>query len=94
VRGRQYPLLALFAARTDDGCADAPNVSGISEQLHWKGLRESRIQIVPGRAPSMEVLGVEGVTDQAELAQLMTFQWGPVRVGDTAPVSTAGAWRY
>lgn len=48
----------------------------------------------PGRAPTMEVLGVEGMTDRAELAQLMTFQWGPVRVGDTAPVSTAGAWRY
>jgi hypothetical protein len=48
----------------------------------------------PGRAPTMEILGVEGMTDRAELAQLMTFECGPVRVGDTAPVSTAGAWRY
>ena len=72
---------------------DAPNVSGISEQLPWKGLREALIQMFPGRAPTMAVLGVEGVTDQAELAQLMAFEWGPVRVGDTALVSTAGAWR-
>lgn len=75
------------------GYADAPNVSGISEQLPWKALREALIQMFPGRSPTMAVLGVDGVTDQAELAQLMAFEWGPVQVGDTALVSTAGAWR-
>lgn len=75
------------------GYADAPNVSGIAEQLPWKALRDALIQMFPGRAPTMAVLGVEGTTDQAELAQLMAFDWGPVRVGDTALVSTADAWR-
>jgi hypothetical protein len=75
------------------GYADAPNVSGIAEQLPWEALREALIQMFPDRAPTMAVLGAEGVTDQAELAQLTAFEWGPVRVGDTALVSTAGAWR-
>jgi hypothetical protein len=75
------------------GYADAPNVSGIAEQLPWKALREALIQMFPDRAPTMAVLGAEGMTDQAELAQLMAFEWGPVRVGDTALVSTADAWR-
>ena len=75
------------------GYAGAPNVSGIAEQLPWTGLREGLIQMFPGRAVTMAVLGVEGLTDRAELAQLTAFDWGPVRIGDTALVSTAGAWR-
>jgi hypothetical protein len=75
------------------GYTDAPNVSGIAEQLPWKALQEALIPMFPGRAPTMAVLGIEGATDQAELAQLMAFDWGPVQVGDTALVSTADAWR-
>lgn len=75
------------------GFTDAPNVSGISEQLPWAAIQDALGQVFPGQAATMAVLGVDGETDQAELSQLRAFDWGPVTVGETALVTTAGAWR-
>lgn len=94
--GREQPRIlyvSIDRPPADYGYADAPNVSGIAEQLPWKALRENLIQLFPGRESTMAILGVDGVTDRAELAQLTAFDWGPVRVGETALVATADAWR-
>lgn len=94
--GREQPrvlYVSIDRPPADYGYTGANNVSGIGEQLPWTGLREGLIQIFPNRTATMAVLGADGETNRAGLAQLMAFDWGPIRIGDTALVSTADAWR-
>jgi len=76
------------------GYAGAPNVSGIAEQLPWAAIRDALVTMFPGRAVTLSVIGVDGPTGRAEVAQLTAFAgWGGVRIDEPALVSTAGAWR-
>jgi hypothetical protein len=75
------------------GYPNAPNVSGIAEQLPWEAVRDAVTDLFPGRSATMAVVGIDNETDRAELAQLEAFDWGPVTIGKTALVSTAPEWR-
>jgi hypothetical protein len=76
------------------GYTGASNVSGIAEQMPWAAIRDALIQLFPGRAVRLSVVGVDSPTDQAEVAQLTAFDdWGPVEIGKPTLVSSAGAWR-
>ena len=75
------------------GYTNAPNVSGIAEQLPWEAVRDAVTDLFPGRSATMAVVGIDNETDRAELAQLEAFDWGPVTIGMTALVSTAPEWR-
>jgi hypothetical protein len=75
------------------GYAGAPNVSGIAEELPWQAMRDVFPQLFPGRPVTLAVIGVDGATDQATLAQLRAADWGPATVASAALVSTAEAWR-
>jgi hypothetical protein len=89
-------ILYVSIDRTPDfyGYSGAPNVSGIAEQLPWPAIRDALGVMFPGRAVRLSVVGVEGPTDRAEVAQLTAFDgWGSVRVDEPELVSTAGAWR-
>jgi hypothetical protein len=94
--GRESPRILYVSIDQSPAAFDyvgAPNVSGIAEQLPWAAVRDAVMDIFPGRSPTMAVIGVDTETDRAEVAQLEAFDWGPVTVGATALVSTAGAWR-
>lgn len=94
--GRDRPrILYLSIDRPPDfyGYAGAPNVSGIAEQLPWNAIRDGLVALFGPRPVSLAAIGVDGVTDQATLAQMRAFDWGPSRVGPTALVSTAQDWR-
>ncbi|MGI9123292.1 MAG: hypothetical protein ACR2JM_00865 [Mycobacterium sp.] len=71
----------------------APNVSGIAERMPWTAVRDALLLIFPGHAPTVSVLGVDSLTEQAELAQIKAADWGPVRIGEASLVTTGGAWR-
>jgi hypothetical protein len=76
------------------GYTGASNVSGIAEQMPWEAIRDALIQMFPGRTVRLPVVGVDGPTDRAVLAQLKAFDgWGPIMIGEPALVSTAGEWR-
>ncbi len=95
--GRDEPRIlyvSIDRAPAAYGYAGAPNVSGIAEQMPWSAIRDALIQMFPGRAVRLPVVGVDGPTDRAEVAQLKAFAgWGPITIGEPALVSTAGAWR-
>ena len=94
--GRESPRILYVSIDQSPAAFDyvgAPNISGIAEQLPWAAVRDAVMDIFPGRSPTMAVIGVDTETDRAEAAQLEAFDWGPVTVGATALVSTAGAWR-
>lgn len=94
--GRQVPRIlyvSLDRAPSDYGYADAPNVSGIAERLPFPAIRDMITTLAPGARPSVSILGVAGVTGRAEMAQALAADWGPLRIGDTRLVSTAGSWR-
>ncbi len=71
----------------------APNVSGIAEQLPWTAIRDAVTQLYPGPKRTVALIGVDTATGRAEMAQAHEFDWGPVTLGGTALVSTAGEWR-
>lgn len=75
------------------GYTNAPNVSGIAEQLPWEAVRDAVTDLFSGRSATVAVVGIDNETDRAELAQLEAFDWGPVTIGKTALVSTAPEWR-
>lgn len=77
----------------DFGYTDAGNVSGISEQLPYGGVRDAVTAIFPGRTPRLAVIGVDSTTGRAELAQVQAFEWGPIQLGEQELVSTAPKWR-
>ncbi|MBU3750784.1 MAG: hypothetical protein FGM52_10075 [Mycobacterium sp.] len=94
--GRDRPrILYVSIDRPPDfyGYAGAPNVSGIAEKLPWNAIRDGLEVLFAGRPVTLAALGVDGATDQATLAQLKAFDWGPASLGPTALVSTADAWR-
>lgn len=95
--GRTAPhilYLSIDQPPSSYGYANAPNVSGIAEELPWTAIRDALIQLFPGRPVTLPVVGVDSPTDRAGVAQLKAFRdWGPVKVGDPELVSTAGAWR-
>lgn len=76
------------------GYSGAQNVSGISEQLPLAAIRDTLVAMFPGRAVTLSVIGVDGPTAQAEVAQVTAFaDWAGVRVERPTLVSTAGVWR-
>lgn len=75
------------------GYSGASNVSGLSEELPWHAVRDAVTDLFPGRMPSLAVIGVNNSTGQAEMNQVRDFDWGPVRLTDTALVSAAPEWR-
>lgn len=76
------------------GYTGASNVSGIAEQMPWAAIRDALVQLFPGRPVRLPVIGVDGPSDRAEVAQLKAFgDWGPVTIGEPTLVSSAGAWR-
>lgn len=95
--GRKEPrILYVSIDQPPDayGYAGAPNVSGIAEQMPLAAIRDALIQMFPGRAIRVPVVGVDGPTDRAEAAQLRAFgAWGPVTIEEPALVSTAAGWR-
>ena len=94
--GRENPRIlyvSIDRSPADYGYAGASNVSGISEHMPWKALRESLSQLFPDRPVSLAALGTDSDTGRAELAQFQAFDWGPIAVGPAALVSTADAWR-
>lgn len=94
--GRNSPRIlyvSLDLPPAEYGYDGAPNVSGLAEQLPWQAIRDAVTGLFPGRAPSLAVIGVDNATGQAEMNQVKAFDWGPLRLGDAALVSTAGEWR-
>ncbi len=94
--GRTTPRIlyvSLNRPPADLGYAGAPNVSGVSERLPFAAISDAVRTLFPGRAPTVSVIGVDGPTGQAEMAQVREFDWGTIRLAGTALVSTAGAWR-
>ena len=92
-RERRILYVSLDRSPSDYGYTDAPNASGIAEQLPWPAIRDAVIDLLPDRSPRLTVIGVDNPTGRAELAQVQSFDWGPVRIGDASLVSTAQQWR-
>lgn len=92
-RERRILYVSLDRSPSDYGYTGAPNASGISEQLPWPAIRDAVIDLMPDRGPRLAVIGVDSPTGRAELAQVQSFDWGPVRIGDSLLVSTAQQWR-
>lgn len=90
---RRILYVSLDRSPTDYGYTGAPNASGISEQLPWNAIRDAVVELVPRRNPRLTVIGVDNPTGRAELAQVRSFDWGPVQIGDTSLVSTAHQWQ-
>jgi hypothetical protein len=94
--GRERPrILYVSIDRPPEfyGYGGAPNVSGIAEQLPWNAIRDSLVGLFGPRPVRLAAIGVDGVTDEATLAQMTAFDWGSATIGPTALVSTAEAWR-
>lgn len=94
--GRESPRIlyvSLDRPPADFGYVGAANVSGIAEQLPFKAVRDAVVALLPGRAPTASVIGVDSVTGRAEMAQVRDFDWGPVTVTDSDLASTADDWR-
>ncbi len=94
--GRDDPrILYVSIDRPPDfyGYAGAANVSGIAEQLPWSAIRDSLVPLFAGRPVTLAAVGVDGVTDEATLAQMKAFDWGSATLGPTALVATAEDWR-
>lgn len=94
--GRATPRIlyvSLDHAPADYGYAAAPNVSGIAEHLPFAAIRDLITTLAPGVRPGVSVIGVEGVTGSAEMAQARAADWGQILIGDTRLVSTAESWR-
>jgi hypothetical protein len=94
--GRAQPRIlyvSLDRPPAEYGYPGAPNVSGIAETLPFAAIRDAAVTLFPGHAPSVSVIGVDGITGQAELAQARAFDWGPMKVQAVQLVSTARAWR-
>lgn len=75
------------------GYAGAVNVSGISERLPFAAIRDAVASAFPDRKTVLSIVGVDGVTGRAEMAQARAFDWGPLELGATQLASTAGQWR-
>ena len=88
-------ILYVSIDRSPDfyGYAGAANTSGIAEQLPWSAIRDSLVPLFAGRPVTLAAVGVDGVTDEATLAQMKAFDWGSATLGSVALVSTAEAWR-
>ena len=94
--GRDDPrILYVSIDRSPDfyGYAGAANASGIAEQLPWSAIRDSLVPLFAGRPVTLAAVGVDGVTDEATLAQMKAFDWGSATLGPVALVATAEAWR-
>jgi hypothetical protein len=94
--GRTDPRIlyvSLDRPPADYGYAGAPNVSGIAERLPFGAVADAIAALFPGAAPAVSILGVDGVTGRAELAQALAHDWGPLRVDRSALAATAGQWR-
>lgn len=94
--GRQDPrvlYVALDRPPADYGYVGAPNVSGIAERLPFNGVRDAVTTLFPGRRPTVSIIGVDSITGRAELAQVQSFDWGPVVLKSTQLVTTGSAWR-
>lgn len=94
--GRQDPrilYLALDRPPADYGYVGVPNVSGIAERLPFNGVRDAITTLFPGRRPTVSIIGVDSITGRAEMAQVQSFDWGPVELTSTRLVATGGAWR-
>jgi len=94
--GRERPRIlyvSLNRPPEDLGYAGAANVSGIAEQLPLAAVRDVVTDLLPGRTPTLAVIGVDNETGRAEMAQVWEFDWSPLVVGHAALVATAEDWR-
>lgn len=94
--GRREPRIlyvSLDRPPADYGYRGAANVSGISERLPFAAIKDALATLFPGRALTLSIIGVDGVTGRAEMAQARAQDWGPVTIGAAQLVSTASGWR-
>ncbi|MGI9162410.1 MAG: hypothetical protein ACR2JI_05740 [Mycobacterium sp.] len=94
--GRKTPRIlyvAIDRPPADYGYPGAPNVSGIANNRPWAAVRDAVATMFADRPATMAVIGAKSEAGEAQLAQISTFDWGPVRLGRSALVSTAPAWR-
>jgi hypothetical protein len=94
--GRKSPRIlyvSLNRPPSDLGYVGAANVSGIAEQLPLAAVRDAVMDLFPGRAPTVAVIGVDNETGSAEMAQVRAFGWSPLSVDEAALVATADDWR-
>lgn len=85
--------LSLDRPPADYGYPGAPNVSGISERLPFAAVKDAVAALLPGRTPTVSVIGVDGITGRAEMAQTGEFDWAPLKVKARRLVSSGQAWR-
>jgi len=93
--GRERPRIlyvSLNRPPEDLGYAGVANVSGIAEQLPFAAVRDVAADIFPGRASTIAVIGVGNKTGPAEMAQVRAFDWSPLKVVETALVTSAEEW--
>lgn len=94
--GRERPrilYLSLNRPPSAFGYHAATNVSGIAEHLPLAAIRDAIAGLFPGRAPTLDVIGVDNETGRAEMAQVKNFAWPPMATGETALVASADEWR-
>ena len=94
--GRERPRIlyaALNRPPADFGYAGAANVSGIAERLPLAAVRDAAQDLFPGRVPTVAVIGVDNETGRAEMAQVVSFDWSPLVLAETALAATAEEWR-
>lgn len=75
------------------GYSGLTQVSGIAETLPLDAIREAATSLFADRQPRAAVIGLDTSTGRAEMAQVRSFDWGEVRLDNTALVSSAAAWR-
>jgi len=94
--GRERPRILYVSLNRppgDLGYGGAANVSGIAEQLPLAAVRDAVTDLLPGRTPTLAVIGVDNETGRAEMAQVREFDWSPLVAGHTALTATAEDWR-
>ena len=94
--GRESPRIlyvSLNRPPADFGYAGAANVSGIAEQLPFAAVRDAVMDLFPGRAPTVAVIGVENESGAAEMTQARAFDWSPLSVDEAALVEALASGR-
>jgi hypothetical protein len=61
--------------------------------LPLAAVRDAAQDLFPGRVPTVAVIGVDNETGRAEMAQVVSFDWSPLVLAETALAATAEEWR-
>jgi hypothetical protein len=94
--GRERPRIIYVSIDREPGFygyGGARNVSGIADRLPLPAFKDLAGVVGRGRPLRIAAIGVDSETGQAELAQLLSYDWAPHALASSATVGTVEAWQ-